>query len=471
MCAQFTFEKIIDENTTFPGNVTKLTRFDYPVFKNGKIAFRSRESNNYTGIYVYEDGKISLIISSDNSTLLEDNRKIESLSGPAFNGEMIAFSGADDGGGRWIYEFGDGKFNKVVDLETNFSECAEFPADQVHRSFENLHLNDDVIVFSHHVSDFTDFSVCSSIHKYSGGILEKVIDEETPIPGGTGSFNLGHMQFYQIASNSQKVAFPYRQTLNIYENGQLNTFLKLKIPIDYSEFLSSEILTHEEQLERLISTGIVNPDEETVYFQQFLSIDIDDGGRIVFRGVIRQPFINPQANAFVHDGIYIYDHGKIIKITENSGTHQAFIDNGNVVLRNSGGISFYSGGRMTKVIGPDDTLEGKKISSLDLSKGALSNDTIVFKVVFDDDDRTNAIYLAKNTPSIPKYEVNLERGWNQIGGPVKTVKTDDLKASVRIWPWFIHYENRQFKRASTLEYGKGYWLYSFEDGVLTIKDE
>ena len=77
----------------------------------------------------------------------------------------------------------------------------------------------------------------------------------------------------------------------------------------------------------------------------------------------------------------------------------------------------------------------------------------------------------QNQQPIPQYSFNLKRGWNQIGGPVRTVSREDLETSVKIWPVFYHYENGRFRKNSTLEYGKGYWLYSYGEGKLTLRDE
>ena len=84
----------------------------------------------------------------------------------------------------------------------------------------------------------------------------------------------------------------------------------------------------------MISAGIVDPDKKAIYFQDFLSIDIDEKGRIVFRGVIWESFVNRKLFSFVHDGVYIYDNGKIKKVTEDFGADKILIDDGNVVLSN-----------------------------------------------------------------------------------------------------------------------------------------
>ena len=100
---------------------------------------------------------------------------------------------------------------------------------------------------------------------------------------------------------------------------------------------------------------------------------------------------------------------------------------------------------MTKVVGRGDSLGKKKVRDLSLSKDAFSGGSLVFTATFE--DRTQAIYLTRITPTIPKYSVNLKRGWNQIGGPVRTVSREDLKTSVRIWPVFYRSENRKFSKS------------------------
>ena len=74
MPTQFTFEKIVDENTTVPGKIGTFNKFSNAILKKGKIAFigTGLQYKYNKGIYIYKDGKIRSIIDSTNSTLLKD---------------------------------------------------------------------------------------------------------------------------------------------------------------------------------------------------------------------------------------------------------------------------------------------------------------------------------------------------------------------------------------------------------------
>ena len=468
--AEFRFSKIADDATPVPGSSQNFVTVGGPVLANGKVAFIGTVPSGHRGIYLYQEGEIQDIVDPSHADIDE----IRVSGALAFDGDTIAFAATDSQGVKGLYTHSRGEIRLIVNEHTpipddtnTFGEVAVFV------DFRPLFVTGDTVVLSFQAFNNTDFSAGSGIYAHSEGRLRKIVDEETPLPDGTGHFDLGHRESYVVASNGKSTVLFYRGTFYIIANDLVSALPRLEIPIaSFQDFLLSlDCRIGELQLQALIDTGVIDMEKQVVYVQDALAIDMDAQGRIAFHGVIWEPFVNPKARSYLHSSLYIHDGGDLRIAADLKGSSSPFpaLDQGHVAFSGAvdsgNGIFFHIDNKTLSVVDVGGLLDGKNIERLDLARGALSGKSMVFSALLE--GSKEAIYVAEY---IPDYLVELVSGWNLIGGPIPSVDTGDVEASGRIWPVFLKRENRRFKRASMLEYGKGYYVYSYGEGTLTLRD-
>ena len=106
---------------------------------------------------------------------------LENSYSPAISGENVAFGAVTDGGSG-IYAFIDGELRLVADTKT------EIPGTSVHFGFSLGRGSGPSISGRNVVFVGVEPLVGSAIWLWKDGVLTKLVDSNTPVPGGTGTF-------------------------------------------------------------------------------------------------------------------------------------------------------------------------------------------------------------------------------------------------------------------------------------------
>ncbi len=304
------------------------------------------------------------------------------------------------------------------------------------------------------------------VYMWNDGEVLLVADRSTPIPGGTGTFNLGEDMFgfgpFSYPSiRGNEIAFrgaaEYPELGNLRErgiyawiDGQLDVIADLKTPIPACpgtfNFLSAEVSVEggkmafraggEEApmkprggiytdlsgtLAKIADTADSIPGGDGL----FTSVEFPrlDGGKVYFAGF----------GANGQQGIYVGDGTSIARIVDTrtpipwgDGTFTNFsirpeqfsASAGAVLFRGEGvdgqqGIYFARGPQIEKVIDNSDTLDGKTPIALNIGPEALRNSVLAFTATFCDskDAQGNCIYSSAiyvGSPVFLRGEVNLD---------------------------------------------------------------
>jgi VCBS repeat protein/FG-GAP repeat protein len=222
--------RVADLNTRIPGGSGNFTPDTFasgapPLLSGGNVAFLGTGSSGQQGIYLYAGGVIVRV--ADGNTLIPGaNVNFFAFESPALSGDNVAFLGTDLSlGHAGIYLFESGVLRRVADANTpipggsgNFRVTdASYPA-LSERYVAALGLGS---------------SGQQGIYLYEGGVLGRVADRSTPIPGGSGNFNT----FLPPALSGGNVAFlgtdqSFGQTgIYLFEGGVLNRMADRNTPI------------------------------------------------------------------------------------------------------------------------------------------------------------------------------------------------------------------------------------------------
>jgi hypothetical protein len=379
---KYIFTKVADTGTTMPGLSDKFAYFDPPSISEGEVAFRGVRgippAPPFTGIYIFSNGTLRKVVDSNTPGFGVFMGVIYS---PSISEGEVAFHFSDMPTDSWSY-ISNGTLSKVVDLNT--------PIPGGSGNFEwtaNPSISDGEVTFC------GGGMFGSGIYKKdSSGILSKVVDTNTPIPGGSGNFeNL----FFPPSISGGEVAFfggafysyPPQQGIYVDRNGALHKVADLNTPIPGG----------------------------TGNFWEFggygLPLSIS-GGEVAFIG---------KGEMVAEEGIYV-GNGTLRKVADLNtplpGVSSSFgyfgppsISGGNVAfLRSTGspeeenrGIYAEIDGIIDVIIDRNFMLDGKTITGFGFNQYGFDNKEIAFLVEFSDGSR--GIY--KGSP-VPYYKVAID---------------------------------------------------------------
>lgn len=361
----FTFTKIADTNTAIPGGTGNFSDFagEVPEIDGNDVTFLGRNSNLGGGIYIDRNGSLAKVVDT-NTTIPNSADKFSSFFGYAIDDGKVVFRGSGSAFFDGIYIADNGSLTKVVDTNTTipdgvgnftFLGAPVFDADNV--AFEASGDNQQ-----------------RGIYTIIGSSLTKVADTNTAVPDGTGNF---FFSFASPAIDGDKVAF--RGFYN------LEGLIYGGIYIADSGSLSKVV-----DANTTILDGTVN-------FISFGGPAID-GGNIAFVA----------SDSSFQEGIYTVIGGSLTKVAgtntaipDGTGNFTSFfqpaINDDNIVFtggRPGFGLGIYTtiGGSLTKVLSPNDILDGKTVRFAELGRNGLSENSLAFLAYFS--DGSEGIYRA-----------------------------------------------------------------------------
>jgi hypothetical protein len=323
--ASGTLRLVADRNTPIPGGTGSFESFFPPsVDKNGSLAIHAFGPSSQQGIYLAAPGEALRVIADRNTDIPGGTGNFTSFFGsPSISSGKVAFtSGFGPSGEQRIYPAEPG-LRVVADTSTaipggtgNFDTF----------SSEGPSLDNDSVAFHGQGPILVPMGIYLSD---PDGTLRVVADSNTPVPGGTGSFN-----FFQFppSLDDGSVAFfaasgPGFRLQGVYladPDGALRVVADTNSPIPACNG----------------SFAFVGPPSL-------------DTGRVAFRGF-------------------------------GSGGSQV-------------GMYLDIGGTLIRVIGENDTLDGKVLREFGFGPEGLSGEQIAFLALFD--DSSLAIYVAELRPS------------------------------------------------------------------------
>lgn len=186
----FTFTKIADTNTTIPNGTETFTQFIPTVsFDGTHVVFAGAGTPSYLkgGIYIYGGGTLDIIADSNTSVPNGIGKFTPLFTVPSLHNGDIAFRGFDNITAKFgVYSYIDGFLNVVADENTPIpGGTGTFGTGTVSSSFNNVvSINDGSVAFSGAGTSFQ-----RGIYTNVGGVLNVVVNQNTPIPGGIGNFH------------------------------------------------------------------------------------------------------------------------------------------------------------------------------------------------------------------------------------------------------------------------------------------
>lgn len=190
--ASFTFSKIVDTNTPMPGGGGNFTFLNTPVIDNGIVAFVSERGNQgrveQRGIYTYAGGMLQTVVDTNTRVPFSDVNFSSLDLGLAIDQGNIVFGGSGNKpnplGGTdvyGIYTVIGGVLDRVIDQSTIL------PGDNSNFTTfgaDGLSIKGNNVAFyggssSENIALFTN----------AGGTLQRVVDSSTPLPEVTSNFD------------------------------------------------------------------------------------------------------------------------------------------------------------------------------------------------------------------------------------------------------------------------------------------
>lgn len=215
--------RVADVNTPIPGGSGTFTSFNPPVLSGSNVAFDGFGSfGGQEGLYLFESGVLTRVVDR-NTPIPGGNGTFTGGFRPALSGGNVAFRGDGSAGQEGIYLFEGGALTRVADLNT--------PIPGGNGTFTSL---DFLPALSGGNVAFTGFgsSGQGGIYLFDGGVLTRVADRNTPIPGGSGDFitltakvlSGGNVAFQGFGTSGQVGIY-------FFEGGALTQVADLNTPI------------------------------------------------------------------------------------------------------------------------------------------------------------------------------------------------------------------------------------------------
>jgi hypothetical protein len=239
--------RVADLNTPIPGGTGNFTALILAGLSGSNVAFEGTGPAGQQGVYSF-NGSVLSRVADLNTPIPNGTGNFKRLSGPTLlSGNNIAFGGSDNpvplppGGQQGIYLFHGGVLDHVADLNTlvpggSGNKFAGFGAPG--QPFTGGALSGGNVVF------LGFGSLQAGLYLSEDGILSRVVDLGTPIPGGNGTFaqfmnediSGGNVVFFGLGPGPQRGIY-------LFERGELSRVADTNTPIpagtgSFSDFSS-----------------------------------------------------------------------------------------------------------------------------------------------------------------------------------------------------------------------------------------
>ena len=386
LSVEWVFEKIVDTDTRVPGTAVTFLAFTlWPSQDDGNVTFYASYNDSggdlRSGIYAYVNGDLKVVV-DDETQVPGSSDLFKSFDmHPSMDGTSVAFSGSrfpvrDDAFG--VYKEVSGSLQAVADSDTPIPEgTGNFKT----TPRGGVSMDGGAVAFYGEGNDDQ-----SGVYVEENGVLKKVADETTAIPGGTGNFAAfdGSTAISSMKPGEGIIAF-----LGRGQDGQEGIYKRV----------DSALIKVADK-----NTPIPGGSGNFTEFGASFSIS---GGNVAFQAIGNDG----------QDGIFKKVGGVLEKVAdtntpipEGDGTFADFYKNavsisGRCVVftgrddEDRNGVYTDCFGELRKVIDESDTLDGKSFSGVSAGRESFDDGCIAFKVDFD--DRSDGVYLARPARPAP----------------------------------------------------------------------
>jgi hypothetical protein len=350
----FTFTKIVDTSTSIPDGTGTFTKFHAPSISGRNVAFLGRGDGFQAGIYTSLGDGLDRVVDTNTPIPGSPNGSFNDFSDPSISGSDVAFLGLIDGSSRkGIY----------LSVEQDLSVVADFstPIPGGAGNFTDFHppdLSGNNVAFLG-----TDGQGSPGIYISSGDQLTVVADHNTPIPGGNGNF----ISFLSRAVSGDRVAF-----LGSDGGSQVGIYTSVG-----------------GSLSVVADRNTLDPATSINFTAGFFAPPALSGDNVAFGGI---------SVGWDQAGIYTKVGSQLNVVATNSFDRGVgeFIDfmstpsisGSNTAFLTGFGSAIYTdlGGSFARLIGSNDILDGKTLTSVDFSpiSNGLSDNSLAFLARFSD---------------------------------------------------------------------------------------
>ena len=171
--------KVADLNTPIPEGSGNFIFVNVPVMDDNNIFFLGHGASGQVGFYLY-DGTTSVKVADLNTPIPDGSGNFTGFYHPNFriSGRNMVFRAGGSGAQFGIYLFNGTSLSKVADPNT--------PIPGGSGNFTNF--TEDPVISGGNVAFFGEGSSGQGIYLFNGTTLSKVADQNTPIPDGSGNF-------------------------------------------------------------------------------------------------------------------------------------------------------------------------------------------------------------------------------------------------------------------------------------------
>jgi hypothetical protein len=379
MAADYTFTKIFDSNDPLPNGNGYFSEFTLPSLDSGNVAFAGRDGIYgefgsyeyiYSGVYSVIDGNINLVADS-NMVMPGSTETFEWLAEPIIDAGNVAFAGGNRAiSQNGIYTDLGGSVRVVADPNTPVpggTGTFNFLPD------EDFGINNGVVAITAGATSPGTLGVYADIN----GTLSVIADGNTPAPDGSGNFDIASFS----GMNGSDVAF---SAFNATVDG---------------EFLNSG-----GTITSIIDSDTLIPGSTETFSFPYGEVDVAAGTYVIVSG----PDYS-QTGLYSNVGGTLHLVAEIGDLTPDGAGNFTFFDNLAVDLDELaflavedgiyGNIFRYADGVLDEVISIGDSLDGKSVIDLNMWDAGFDASAIAFKVSFG--DGSSGIYLAEVVPVPP----------------------------------------------------------------------
>ncbi|MBD2068068.1 hypothetical protein H6F93_11125 [Leptolyngbya sp. FACHB-671] len=344
----------MDTSTFIPDGTGTFTEFRAPSISGSNVAFLGRGNGFQAGIYTSMGDGLDKVVDTNTPIPGISNGSFTDFSDPSISGSNVAFLGLGDGG----YQTGI-----YLSTEQDLAVVADFntPIPSGNGNFAGFNppdLSGDNVAFLG-----TDGQSNPGIYLNSGDQLTVVADFNTPIPGGNGNF----ISFLSRAVSGDGVAF-----LGSDGGSQVGIYTS----VGGSLSVVADRNTLDPASNNNFTPGFFTPPAlsgDNVAFGG-ISVGWDQAG--IYTKVGSQ--LNVVATNSLNGGVLEFIN--FMSVPSISGSNTAFLT--------GFGSAIYTdlGGSFARLIGRDDTLDGKTLASVDFSStsNGLSDNSLAFLARFSD---------------------------------------------------------------------------------------
>jgi hypothetical protein len=380
---QVTFTRITDNAAIPPGGTTLYNGFDAPVLGGGVVTFRAVSNNfNKFGVYTAPGGTVTRVADTT-SAIPGGTGNFTQFSNLSAGADRVAFVGdsSTTTSGYGVYSAASGVLSPVVDLGTPVPDGGSFT-----RFNRGTAVAGGTTYFS-----ATQSSGAVGLFSAAGGSVTRLVDDATPVPGGTGTFTF----VFQPAATATGVAFWGQNAggrVGVYTaaGGTVARVADTDTPVPGGAGMF---------------TGFSPPgaDGGVVAFAGFTGTAsgskpsgvyaATDGGPVVRIADLTTPL--PDSGAFDGFGdVSVSDAWVAFTTTragDDAGSTRA------LYVRDAAGT-----GPIIKVVAPGDVIDGHTVGRVQLSRYGLDGDQIAFTAYFTDGPFPGDVAVYVATVPVPE---------------------------------------------------------------------